>query len=87
MKPECWGSLLVQEKYKEEMPVTEISISCNNNNNNNNNNNMGKLNHLILNTLKNAREAWYHGTAENGHTGHCKLTSESSSVNNKTFIL
>jgi hypothetical protein len=50
LKPECWGSLLVQEKYKEEMPVTEISISCNNNNNNNNN--MGKLNHLILNTFE-----------------------------------
>ena len=29
--------MLVQEKYREEMPVTETSISCNNNNNNNNN--------------------------------------------------
>ena len=36
-KPERWGSLLVQEKYQEEMPVTETSISYNNNNNNNNN--------------------------------------------------
>jgi len=37
LKPERWGSLLVQEKYQEEMPVTETSISYNNNNNNNNN--------------------------------------------------
>jgi len=43
LKPEQWGSLLVQEKYQEETPVTETSISYNNNddddNNNNNNNN------------------------------------------------
>jgi len=38
LKRERWGSLLVQEKYREEMPVTETSISYNNNNNNNNNN-------------------------------------------------
>ena len=31
LKPERWGSLLVQEKYREEMPVTETSISYNNN--------------------------------------------------------
>jgi hypothetical protein len=37
LKPERWGSPLAQEKYREEMPVTEKSISCNNNNNNNNN--------------------------------------------------
>ena len=37
LKPERWGSLLVQEKYQEEMPVTETAISYNNNNNNNNN--------------------------------------------------
>jgi len=37
LKPERWGSLLVQEKYREEMSVTETSISYNNNNNNNNN--------------------------------------------------
>jgi len=35
LKPERWGSLLVQEKYQEEMPVTETSILYNNNNNNN----------------------------------------------------
>ena len=40
LKRERWGSLLVQEKYREEMPVTETSISYNNNNNNNNNNNV-----------------------------------------------
>jgi hypothetical protein len=39
LKPERWGSLLVQEKYREEIPVTETSILYNNNNNNNNNNN------------------------------------------------
>jgi hypothetical protein len=26
LKPERWGSLLVQEEYREEMPVTETSI-------------------------------------------------------------
>ena len=26
LKRERWGSLLVQEKYREEMPVTDISI-------------------------------------------------------------
>jgi hypothetical protein len=31
LKPERWGSLLVQEEYQEEM-------ACDNNNNNNNNN-------------------------------------------------
>ena len=36
LKPERWGSPLVQEKYREEMPVIETSISYNNNNNNNN---------------------------------------------------
>ena len=41
MKPERWGSLLVQEKYREEMPVTKTSISYNNNNNNNNNKEKG----------------------------------------------
>jgi len=35
LKPERWGSLLVQEKYQEEMPVTG-DIHNNNNNNNNN---------------------------------------------------
>jgi len=47
--PERWGSLLVQEKYREEMPVTETSISyssssssSSNNNNNNNNNKLYK---------------------------------------------
>jgi len=39
LKRERWGSLLVQEKYQEEMPVTETSMSYNNNDNNNNNNN------------------------------------------------
>jgi hypothetical protein len=33
LKPERWGSLLVQEKYQEEMPVTR-DIHNNNNNNN-----------------------------------------------------
>jgi hypothetical protein len=33
LKPERWGSPLVQEKYREEMPVTETSVSYNNNNN------------------------------------------------------
>jgi hypothetical protein len=37
LKPERWGSPLVQEKYQEEMPATETSILYNNNNNNNNN--------------------------------------------------
>jgi len=31
LKPERWGSLLVQGKYREEMPVTETTISYNNN--------------------------------------------------------
>jgi hypothetical protein len=31
LKRERWGSLLVQEKYREEMPVTGTSISYNNN--------------------------------------------------------
>ena len=35
MKPEWWGSPLVQEKYREEIPVTgDIHIYNNNNNNN-----------------------------------------------------
>jgi len=33
LKPERWGSLLVQEKYREEMSVTR-DIHNNNNNNN-----------------------------------------------------
>ena len=42
LKPEQWGSLLVQEKYQEEKPVTRDINNNNNNNNNdddNNNNN------------------------------------------------
>jgi len=52
LKRERWGSLLVHEKYRGEMPVTETSISYDDdddddgdddddddNNNNNNNNN------------------------------------------------
>jgi len=38
LKPERWRSPLVQEKYREEKPVTR-DIHINNNNNNNNNNN------------------------------------------------
>jgi hypothetical protein len=40
LKPERWGSLLVQEKYQEEMPVTRDIHNNNNNNNNNKNNNI-----------------------------------------------
>jgi hypothetical protein len=43
LKPERWGSLLVQEKCQEEKPVTR-GDNTNNNNNNNNNNNI-KFNH------------------------------------------
>jgi len=39
LKPERWGSLLVQEKYQEEMPVTGDIHNNNNNNNNNKKNN------------------------------------------------
>ena len=38
MKPERWGSPLVQEKYHEE----KVCDKRNNNNNNNNNNNVTK---------------------------------------------
>ena len=38
MKPEWWGSLLVQEKYQEEK-ACDKRYPYNNNNNNNNNNN------------------------------------------------
>jgi len=53
LKRERWGSLLVREKYRGEMPVTEASISCNDdddddddddNNNNNNNNTEPSIN-------------------------------------------
>jgi len=37
LKPERWGSPLVQEKYREEMPVTGDNNDNDNNNNNNNN--------------------------------------------------
>jgi hypothetical protein len=35
LKRERWGSLLVQEKYQEEMPVTRYDDDDDNNNNNN----------------------------------------------------
>jgi hypothetical protein len=43
LKPERWGSLLVQEKYQEEMPVTG---DIHNNNNNNNNRQKNKYQEL-----------------------------------------
>jgi hypothetical protein len=39
LKPEGWGSPLVQEKYQEERPVTRDDVNDNDNENNNNNNN------------------------------------------------
>jgi len=39
LKRERWGSPLVQEKYREEMPVTETSMSYDDDDDNNNNNN------------------------------------------------
>ena len=41
--PERWGSLLVQEEYREEMPVTGDIHNNNNNNNNNSSNTMVTL--------------------------------------------
>jgi len=38
LKPERWESLLVQEKYQEEMPVTERSISYNDDDDDDDNN-------------------------------------------------
>jgi hypothetical protein len=38
LKPERWGSPLVQEKYREKRTVTRDIHNSNNNNNNNNNN-------------------------------------------------
>ena len=43
MKPEQWGSPLVQEKYQEEKPVTRDIHVCSNNNNNNNKVNISPL--------------------------------------------
>ena len=39
MKPERWGSLLVQEKYQEEMPVTRDGDDYDNDDDDDNNNN------------------------------------------------
>ena len=39
MKPDRLGSLLVQEKYQEEMSVTETTISYDDDDDDNNNNN------------------------------------------------
>ena len=47
LKRERWGSLLVQEKYREGMPVTETSISYNNNDDDNNNNNNNNNNNTV----------------------------------------
>jgi len=48
LKPERWGSLLVQEKYQEEMPVTGDIHNNNNNNNNKNNNIFSSMDVLYL---------------------------------------
>jgi len=44
LKPEWWGSPLVQEKYREERLVTRDDNTNTNNNNNNNNNNSNNSN-------------------------------------------
>jgi hypothetical protein len=53
LKPEHWGSPLVQEKYQEEISVTETSmLYINNNNNNNNKNNNNNNNENYNNKLQ-----------------------------------
>jgi len=44
LKPERWGSQLVQEKYQEKRPVTRDDNTNTNNNNYNNNNNSNNNN-------------------------------------------
>jgi hypothetical protein len=50
LKPERWGSLLVQEEYQEEMPVTRDIHNNNNNNNNPENNHIGHCTHTSEST-------------------------------------
>jgi hypothetical protein len=52
LKPERWGSLLVQEEYQEEMPVTRDIHNNNNNNSSNNNNNNSNNNRGDLEYFK-----------------------------------
>ena len=55
MKRERWGSLLVREKYREEMSVTSISYSNNNNNN--------KCLLCIFGNIKNTLQAKFHSNS------------------------